>query len=209
MLQKANSNRMFITFLLQLHLRLNSLRLLHPNRPFRMKCQGFLRVPQSKSLLCHLCWQPSTEQEHCSDDDEEEELSSGFHELPHAPSGRLCSPSLCSCLCTLTLGSEKASGGSVPGRTTKTGGHWGPAVVEVRDNQDRSPACAKHIVFLVATTQFPVQLSIWLRSQRLKRATWWSAGEARKEKYKEKENTEHKNHWSQIYYIISEMQQKS
>lgn len=85
MLQKANSKRVLIILLLQLHLRPNSLRLVHPNRPFRRTCQGFLRLLQSKSLLCHLSWQPSTEQGRCPDVDEEEdeeELSNG---LPWAP----------------------------------------------------------------------------------------------------------------------------
>lgn len=153
MLQKANSKRVLIILLLQLHLRPNSLRLVHPNRPFRRTCQGFLRLLQSKSLLCHLSWQPSTEQGRCPDVDEEEdeeELSNGLPWAPQSLSHRLCPPWLrCSCLCTLTLGLKKAFGGSVPGRTTKAGGHQGPAVVEMRDNQDRSLLHVQNILFFL------------------------------------------------------------
>lgn len=150
MLQKANSNKMSITFVLQLHLRLNSLRLLHPNRPFKRKRQSFLRVfffPRVNPC-CAISpdRQAQSRREQCPDVDEEEELSNG---LPWAPTlHQACSPLLCSCLCTLTLG-LKLFGGSVPGRTTKTGGYWGPAVVEVRDNQDRSLLHVQNILFFL------------------------------------------------------------
>lgn len=153
MLQKANSKRVLIIFLLQLHLRLNSLRLVHQIEPSGEHARVFLDCPRASP--CHAI-SPDSQAQSRGDAQMlmkrrmKRSSAMGFHELPHSQSDRLCPPWLrCSCLCTLTLGLKKACGGSVPGRTTKAGGHWGPAAVEVRDNQDRSLLHVQNVLFFL------------------------------------------------------------
>lgn len=166
MLQKANSNRMLITLPLQVNLRLNSSKLLHPNRSFRRKCQDFLRLSQSKSL-CHLSWQPSTEQEQCPDVDEEEELSNGLPSAPTLPMRQTLLPMTVFLPLYSKTGLKKNHLGALSQEEPQKLEDIKALLLLKWEiiRTDLSCMC-KNIVSLVATTQFPVQLSIWLRSQR-------------------------------------------
>lgn len=166
--------------------------------------------------LCHSL-RPSTNYGWCSDADQEEKLFLSavvLNELPYSPQplDRLCSSSLrCSCLSILTLGLKKAFWGSVLGRTTKAEDTHALLLLKWETSRKDHSCMCKMYRFSCGNYTTPNAIIHRAKESEKdsKRATWWSAGEARKEKSKEKENTEHKNYWPQTYHVISEKQQKT